>query len=739
MNPSADLVNKLWRLCSLLRKDGVTYQQYVTELTYLLFLKMASEQKDESRIPEQYRWGALKTASETEVLQRYRQALTDLGDGTKIPDRSVVAIFQNAATIIRTPANLRQLIDAIDGLHWFSDERDAFGDAYEGLLQKMAEETKRGAGQYFTPRVLIEVIVDLMKPQPGEVIQDPATGTGGFLIAANGYMKARSDDYYELSPKQQAFQLREALRGIENVPDTFRLLLMNLHLHAIDPDHLDLADTLGPAGQRAQFKNADLILTNPPFGPAGGPPTRDDLTITDRVSSYQLPFVEHVIRALRLGGRAAVVVPDNVLFDDGRGKQLRQRLMSWCDLHTILRLPMGLFYAQGVKTNVLFFTRADEEAPLNDATRAIWIYDARTNVPNYGKANPFKVADLAEFVQVFGEDPNGNTARVDQGPEGRFRRFTREDIAERGDNLDIRWLNETDGEDDEGLTAPEDIAAAIEGHLKIASGEIADLISELESGALDYEPDETALPPGWAKAAIADIVEINPKHPSDVTRTQLVSFVPMPSVDESLGAITASVDRKLEEVWTGYTHFADGDVIFAKITPCMENGKAAIASKLTNGRACGSTEFYVLRPEAGNEASYIWRFIRQKSFRQEAEKHMSGAVGQRRVPRAYLESHPIPLPPAQEQRRIVAKLDALTAQIARTRAELAQVARLVGGTKSNALLDRLEATILAKAFRGELVPQDPDDEPASVLLDRIRAKRASAPKAKRARRVSEVA
>jgi type I restriction enzyme M protein len=315
MNPSIDLVNRLWRLCTLLRKDDVTYQQYVTELTYLLFLKMASEQKDESRIPEKYRWAALKSASETEVLQRYRQALIDLGDGTKIADRSVVAIFQNAATIVREPANLRKLIDAIDGLHWFSEERDAFGDTYEGLLQKMAEETKRGAGQYFTPRVLIKVMVGLMQPKPGEVIQDPAAGTGGFLIAADRWMRAATDEYFELSPKQQTFQLQSALRGLENVQDTFRLLLMNLHLHKIDPDHLDFADTLSPNGAQPKFKNADLILTNPPFGPAGGPPTRDDLTITDRVSSYQLPFVEHCIRALKLGGRAAVVVPDNVLFD----------------------------------------------------------------------------------------------------------------------------------------------------------------------------------------------------------------------------------------------------------------------------------------------------------------------------------------------------------------------------------------------------------------------------------------
>jgi type I restriction enzyme M protein len=482
MNPSSGLVNKLWRLCSLLRKDGVTYQQYVTELTYLLFLKMASEQKDESRIPEAYRWGSLKATSETDVLQRYRQALTDLGDPTKVTDRSILAIFQNASTVVREPAVLRKLVDAIDDLHWFSEERDAFGDAYEGLLQKMAEETKRGAGQYFTPRALIEVIVHLMKPQPGEIIQDPAAGTGGFLIAANSFMKAATDDYFELSPKQQAFQLQQALRGLENVPDTFRLLLMNLHLHAIDPDNLQLADTLSPAGAQSKFKNADLILTNPPFGPAGGPPTRDDLTITDRVSSYQLPFVEHCIRALRLGGRAAVIVPDNVLFDDGRGKQLRQRLMNWCNLHTILRLPIGLFYANGVKTNVLFFTRADDEAPAKDATEAVWIYDARSGAPSYGKTNPFGAGDLKDFVVRFGRDPHGTDKRVEDDETGRFRRFSRDEIASRGDNLDITWLKDTSADAEDGLETPEEIAAALEGHISLALDEVRALVEALNEG-----------------------------------------------------------------------------------------------------------------------------------------------------------------------------------------------------------------------------------------------------------------
>lgn len=429
MNPAADLVNKLWRLCALLRKDGVTYQQYVTELTYLLFLKMASEQKDETRIPAQYRWKVLKTANETEVLKLYRQALIDLGDGEKVSDRAIVSIFQNAATIVRDPANLRKLINAIDELHWFTEERDSFGDAYEGLLQRMAEETKRGAGQYFTPRALIDVMVRLMQPEAGEIIEDPACGTGGFLIAANLHMKAETDDYFTLSPKQQAFQLQDALRGIENVPDTYRLLLMNLYLHSIDPNNIVLGDTLSPTGARPQFKNIDLILTNPPFGPAGGPPTRDDLTITSAVSSYQLPFVEHCIRALKPGGRAAVIIPDNVLFDDGRGKALRKMLMNWCDLHTILRLPVGIFYAQGVKTNVLFFTRSEDEAPLEDATKAVWIYDARSGAPSYGKTNPFRINDLDDFVKAFGSDRNGRAKRKDQGEEGRFRRFTREEIA----------------------------------------------------------------------------------------------------------------------------------------------------------------------------------------------------------------------------------------------------------------------------------------------------------------------
>ncbi len=480
MNPSSDLVNKLWRLCALLRKDGITYQQYVTELTYLLFLKMAAEQKaEEDRIPKKYRWYTLVKASEADVLDIYREALVRLGDAKSVRDRSVLAIFQNASTIIREPVNLKKLIDAINGLNWYSAQRDAFGDAYEGLLQKNAEETKRGAGQYFTPRVLIDVMVALMQPKPGEVIQDPAAGTGGFLIAADRHMRAATDDYFKLSPKQQAFQINKALRGVENVQDTYRLLLMNLHLHKIDADHIDMGDTLAPKGTEPAFKNTDLVLTNPPFGPAGGPPTRDDLTITDRVSSYQLPFLEHIIRALKPGGRAAVVLPDNILFDDGRGKELRRMLMNRCDLHTILRLPTGIFYAQGVKTNVLFFTRAAEAAPMKDATKAVWIYDMRSGAPAYGKTTPLLRDHFDGFVKAFGTSPLGDAKRKDEGEAGRWRKFTRADITARGDNLDITWLRDNEEAAEEGLIEPDDIAAAILAHLRAALAEIEAVSEEL--------------------------------------------------------------------------------------------------------------------------------------------------------------------------------------------------------------------------------------------------------------------
>lgn len=503
MNANA-IVQKLWRLCAVLRKDGITYQQYVTELTYLLFLKMMAERNRETgSLPKGRRWADIVAANGLPKLELYRKVLVELGaastrlgkddalvlppgegasdderkryaDARALP-RMVQEIFDNASTFIREPQNLTTLVTAIDELDWFSEERDQFGDLYEGLLQKNAEETKRGAGQYFTPRVLIDVLVRLMKPQPGEVIQDPAAGTGGFLIAADRFMRASTGDYFDLGERQQEFQKHQAIHGMENVPGTLRLLLMNLYLHNLDSDHVALGDTLSDKGR--DLGRADLILTNPPFGPAGGAPTRDDLTITANVSSYQLPFVEHCIRALKPGGRAAIVVPDNVLFEDGRGKSLRQMMMDWCKLHTILRLPTGIFYAQGVKTNVIFLTRGKTESGNTDK---VWVYDLRAQMPKFGKTNQLTEAHFEDFEKVFGQDPNGGERGADQGEEGRWRTFTRADIAARGDNLDIAWLREAEEEAEEGLIEPEDITAAILGHLQAAMTQIEALSAELD-------------------------------------------------------------------------------------------------------------------------------------------------------------------------------------------------------------------------------------------------------------------
>ncbi|HQY64639.1 MAG TPA: N-6 DNA methylase, partial [Polyangiaceae bacterium] len=430
-----DIVQKLWNLCHVLRDDGITYLQYVTELTYLLFLKMTKETGTEDQLPKGYRWGDLVNKEGVELLDFYKKLLIDLGG--KGSGR-VQAIFANAGTSFRQPRNLRTVVEAIDALDWYSAKSEGLGDLYEGLLEKNAEETKSGAGQYFTPRALIESMVALVKPQPGEIIQDPAIGTGGFLINADRYIKANTDDLHDLPVAKQNFQRREAFQGMELVADVQRLALMNAMLHDIEGD-LVLGDTLGPSG--ANLPKANVILTNPPFGTkkGGGAPTRDDLTYP--TSNKQLVFLQHIYRGLVPGGRAAVVLPDNVLFEEGVGKQVRADLMDKCDLHTILRLPTGIFYAQGVKTNVLFFTRGEKKQDKGN-TKAVWFYDLRTNMPSFGKRTPFTRAHFAEFEKAYGADPLGKSKRKDQGETGRFRKFTREEIAKRGENLDISWLRD---------------------------------------------------------------------------------------------------------------------------------------------------------------------------------------------------------------------------------------------------------------------------------------------------------
>ncbi len=330
---------------------------------------------------------------------------------------------------------------------------------------------------------MIDSIIRLTKPQLGERIQDPAAGTGGFIVAAHRRIYNENNELYGLPDGAAEKQIRDCYTLAELVPDTHRLCLMNLMLHGIEGDAHSM-DTLTDEG--ASLPKADLILSNPPFGTkkGGGRPQRGDFSTTANTSNKQLAFVEHIIRGLAPGGRAAVVVPDNVLFEDGTGRTLRQMLMNWCDLHTILRLPTGIFYAQGVKTNVIFFTRNADKAQ-SGGTKEVWVYDMRAGAPSYGKTRPLKAEDFTAFEAAFGDDPYGHGERQNQGEEGRFRRFTRDEIDARGDNLDISWLRDGEEEAEDGLTDPDDITAAILGHLREATREIEALVLELEGGEED--------------------------------------------------------------------------------------------------------------------------------------------------------------------------------------------------------------------------------------------------------------
>ena len=477
---TTDIVGKLWNLCNVLRDDGVTYHQYVSELTYLLFLKMAKETGAElsnktrgyAGLPEGYRWDDLEAKAAPERLTFYKHLLIHLGEHGK---GIVQQIFVNASSFIKKPATLTQLVNAIDAIDWYSAKEEGLGDLYEGLLEKNAGEKKSGAGQYFTPRVLIDSMVALMQPQLGETIQDPAAGTGGFLIAANHFIRQHNN--IDALDKKTYDRFRRQFHGMELVQDTQRLGLMNLMLHNLQSDDssgLHFGDTLSSDHQK--LPKADLILTNPPFGTkkGGGLPTRDDFTYP--TSNKQLAFLQHIVRGLKPGGRAAVLLPDNVLFESGVGVQIRRDLMDKCNLHTLLRLPTGIFYAQGVKTNVLFFSRGVKDT---GNTKHVWVHDLRANMPAFGKRTPLTRAHFAEFEKAFGKKADGSSKRTDTGVEGRFRVFSREEIAARGDSLDISWLKDDSEHANGDLPEPEVLVGEAINELEGAVAELRSILAEL--------------------------------------------------------------------------------------------------------------------------------------------------------------------------------------------------------------------------------------------------------------------
>ena len=484
------LVQKLWNYCNILRDDGLSYGDYVEQLTFLLFLKMADEQSrppynKPSPIPKGFGWDKLVALDGDDLEIHYRHTLEELG---KRPGMLGI-IFRKAQNKIQDPSKLRRLIaDLIDKETWTSLDADLKGDAYEGLLEKNAADVKGGAGQYFTPRSLISAIVEVMAPQPGQTICDPACGTGGFLLAAFDHLSKLPN----LDRAQKKALKNGTFHGIELVDSVTRLCAMNMLLHGIggESDTTDLPVTTKDAltGKHGEY---DIVLANPPFGKkssvtiigADGEQSKESLTINRddfwaTTSNKQLNFLQHIFTILKQHGHAAVVLPDNVLFEGGAGETIRRQLLQQADVHTLLRLPTGIFYAQGVKANVLFFDRkpaADKKA----WTEKLWIYDLRTNQHFTLKENTLKRSHLDDFVASY--NPKNRHARQETGC---FKAFTYDELIKRDKvNLDIFWLKDEALEDSANLPAPGIIATEIVEDLRAALAQFEEIEADLsESG-----------------------------------------------------------------------------------------------------------------------------------------------------------------------------------------------------------------------------------------------------------------
>ena len=497
---SERIVKKLWSYCQVLRDDGLSYQDYLEQLTFLLFLKMADERSqltnEEQPIPRGYRWEDLANPKmEGARLElHYRDTLKELA----AQGGMLGLIFRKSQNKIQDPAKLRRLVvDLIGNESWLEMTADVKGDAYEGLLERNAQDVKGGAGQYFTPRPLIDAIVDCVRPKPGEVIADPACGTGGFLLSAHHYLATQ----YTLDKVQKQHLRYDALRGAELVDSVARLCAMNLFLHGIGPDN----DSRRPpiAGGEDSLRNepytpVDVVLTNPPFGKKSSITVVNDEGDTDKesitynrpdfwttTSNKQLNFVQHIKSMLKIHGRAAVVVPDNVLFEGGAGEKIRRKLLQECEVHTVLRLPTGIFYAQGVKANVIFFDR--KPGAKEPWTKKVWFYDLRTNKDFTLKTRRMARADLDEFVTCYHADNRNQrkpTWDEKTNPEGRFRAYSYDELVARDKcSLDLFWLKDESLEDSAKLPEPHILAEEIADDLRSALEQIESVLGDLQARA----------------------------------------------------------------------------------------------------------------------------------------------------------------------------------------------------------------------------------------------------------------
>jgi type I restriction enzyme M protein len=491
---TAPIVSKVWSFCTTLRDDGVSYGDYLEQLTYLIFLKMADEyaRPPYSRdvgIPPEYNWQSLKSKKGADLEGHYITLLRELATKKGMLGQ----IFTKAQNKIQDPAKLFRLIDMVDDTQWVTMGADIKGDIYEGLLEKNAEDTKTGAGQYFTPRALIRAMVECVRPEPGKTIADPACGTGGFFLACYDFIT--NPENFQLDKKQKAFLKHDAFHGNEIVANTRRLCLMNMVLHNIGEIDGGVSISPNDALVAPSAQTYDYVLANPPFGKKSsmsftneeGEQEKDDLTYNRQdfwatTSNKQLNFVQHIRTMLKTTGHAAVVVPDNVLFEGGAGETVRKKLLQNTDLHTILRLPTGIFYANGVKANVLFFD--NKEANPNPWTKQVWYFDYRTNIHHTLKKKTMRFEDLAEFIKCYhpaNRHQRKQTWDAQKNPEGRWRRYSYEELIARDKtSLDVFWLRDKSLTDLDNLPEPDDLAAEIIENLEAGLNSFREVLAGLE-------------------------------------------------------------------------------------------------------------------------------------------------------------------------------------------------------------------------------------------------------------------
>lgn len=494
---TASIISKVWSFCTVLKDDGVSYGDYLEQLTYLIFLKMADEYSKppynrDVGIPKNLNWQSLKSKKGAELEVHYVNLLRELGTMKGMLGQ----IFTKSQNKVQDPAKLYRLIDMIDGTEWVTMDADVKGDIYEGLLEKNAEDTKSGAGQYFTPRALIKAMVECIRPEPMKTIADPACGTGGFFMSAYDFLS--DPENYQLDKTQKEFLKHKTFYGNEIVANTRRMCLMNMFLHNIG--EIDGESLISPndALVAESDSNFDYVLANPPFGKKSsmtftneeGEQEDENLTYNRQdfwatTSNKQLNFVQHIRSMLKTTGKAAIVVPDNVLFEGGAGETIRRKLLENTDLHTILRLPTGIFYANGVKANVIFLD--NREASPNPWTKEVWYYDYRTNIHHTLKKKTMRLEDLQDFISCYNPEnisKRKETWDADKNPEGRWRKFTyKELIARDKTSLDLFWLKDKSLTDLDNLPEPDELAQDIIENLEAGLNSFKEVLESLNKAA----------------------------------------------------------------------------------------------------------------------------------------------------------------------------------------------------------------------------------------------------------------